>query len=75
METMVVSAKPVINAKTTYYDVNLGLYVLKDNVYVGWVVIKSSLLNSGIQNRALIEGSVTLTQGDLTIAADNTDFN
>lgn len=70
--TTVVFAKPVINANTTYYDVDSGLYVLKGNVYVG---VGDRVITAGQAKVSMssleVWGSdgITLTQGNISLSA------
>lgn len=69
-----VSAKPIIKADKTYYDVNTGLYVLSGNVYVE-VGDRSITAGQAKVSLSLMEvwgsNGITLSQGDIYLKADS----
>jgi len=70
--TTVVFAKPVINANTTYYDVDSGLYMLKGNVYVGVgdrVITAEQAKVSMSSLEVWASDGITLTQGNISLSA------
>lgn len=64
----------VIKADKTYYDVNTGLYVLNGNVFIQ---VRDRIITAGQAKVSLgsLEvwgsGGITLTQGDIALAADS----
>lgn len=72
--TAAAASKPVIRADKTYYDVNSGLYVLSGNVFIQ---VGSRVITAGQAkvNLGSLEvwgsGGITLTQGDIRLAAEN----
>lgn len=69
-----VSAKPIIKADKTYYDVDTGVYILSGNVYVG---VGDRIITAGQAKASLgsmeVWGSngITLSQGDIYLKADS----
>lgn len=68
------SAKPIITADKTYFDVDSGLYVLKGNVYVE---ARGRIITAGMAKVSVgsLEvwgyGGVTVTQGDISFTGDS----
>lgn len=72
--TAFASAKPVIKADQTYFDVNTGLYVLNGNVTV---IVGNRTITAGQAkvSMATLEvwgsGGITLTQDDIYFSGDS----
>ncbi len=70
--TIASAAKPIINADTTYYDVDTGLYMLKGNVYIE---VSNRIITAGQAKVSLssleVWGSdgITLTQDNIYLTA------
>ena len=72
--TAFASAKPVIRADQTYFDINTGLYVLNGNVTV---IVGSRTITAGQAKVSMASlevwgsGGITLTQDDIYFSGDS----